>query len=284
MGIRVRTGGHAARPAIRIREHAVAVQPGPDASLADGVAPAPAGPTSIVAVVVTKRPWLAEHIAMKLAWQNLRPSAVIVCSALRSYDVGPIATALPGVHVELIDGGSRILGDLRNLAMQTAADRGGAHSLLCTVDDDDLYGPNYMAGMADAWMRHPEAMIVGRATFRWHTTTELPTEPPSADPDARTGIVTGVSGATISIPASTWIRRPDFRYPGVHIGEDVALQARAFVHRAIVGAYFGDFMAIRYADPAHGHTSPAPQETPRLLRPEEIGTASRIRLGPTGRR
>ena len=262
----------------------MAVHPSPADPPAEAQTPATAGPTSIVAVVVTKRPWLVEHIAMKLAWQTLRPSAVVVCSALRSYDVGPIAAALPGAHVELVDGGSRILGDLRNLAMQTAAERGGEHALLCTIDDDDLYGPNYLAGIADARARHPEAMIVGRATFRWQTTSELPIEPPSTDPDARTGIVTGVSGATISIPASTWIRRPDFRYPGVHIGEDVALQARAFVHRAIVGAYFGDFMAIRYADPAHGHTSPAPQETPRLLRPEEIGMSSRIRLRPTGRR
>ncbi len=209
------------------------------------------------AVIVTKRPWLAPFIAQQLAWQQSKPTFVLVASADIDYDITPIKEALPDAEVDLVPVNADLnLGELRNLAMSLAAEQVDDDTLLCTIDDDDAYGPDYLAGLLDAFGRHPQALIIGRASFQGIEVREPPTEPPPSNPRVRRGIVPGVAGSTISIPARAWRDKPEFRYPPVACGEDVALQAIARQARGIVSANFGDYAPLRWLSAEHQHTSP----------------------------
>lgn len=211
----------------------------------------------VVAVVVTKRPWLAEHVGRMLAWQSLRPVAVVVCSAHPDYDPSPIRVELPDVPVTFVPAYAMAsIGTLRNLAME-AANSLAPNAIMCTVDDDDCYGIHYFAGIVDAWQRHPIALVVGLGSFETVTVQSPPRVPLKQDHRFRAGLRAPIGGATISIPAKVWRERPDLRYPtNVGCGEDMELLKIAHAENRVAAAYFGDFVALRYADPAHGHTSP----------------------------
>lgn len=214
-------------------------------------------PLRAIAVVVTKRPWLADYIGRKLAWQTCRPSHVVVCTAVADYDLSPIAAQLAGVEVDLVVvPKEHVLGQLRNAAMQAAAVRSDEHGILCTIDDDDLYGSNYLEGILDAWVRHPRALVIGRASYTVRIVTEPPREP-HVQASARVGRVISVAGSTICIPASAWYERPDFRYREIPIGEDIELLERARTQGEIISAYFGDYVILRFTDERHAHTSPS---------------------------
>lgn len=217
-----------------------------------------AGDVHVIAVVVTKRPEFAAYVARKLSWQSHRPSSVVICTAVETYDVAPIVAALPGVEVRLVlDKEARILGALRNFAMESAMTAAPDTAILCTIDDDDMYGPDYLAGIVDAWRRHPDAILIGRSSWAWLAVTEPPKYPTPNNAWARGGLTQGVAGATISVPAKAWRSRPTLRYPEIAIGEDVGFQAIASAQCPTVSAYFGSFTALRYGD-AHCHTSPQP--------------------------
>lgn len=225
------------------------------------------GDVKIVLLVVTKRPQLAEHVVRNIGWQTVKPGRVVVCTARADYDPTPFERT--GVPFELVhDREGRILGSLRNLGVDAACHGADASTLVCSFDDDDLYGPSYLEGIADAWRKHPGAMIIGRSSWRWQTVHELPTVPPDPDPTVAGGMVAGVAGATISIPVAVWRALPYFRYPAIHIGEDIALQKIAARHKAIVSAYLGDFVALRHAVADHEHTSPPPAAPPAPRAPQ----------------
>lgn len=209
------------------------------------------------AVVVTKRPWLSSFVAQNLGWQTTKPEFVLVATACADYDISPIKAALPDATIDLVPVSSDLsLGELRNLAMSLAAEQVDDDFLLCTFDDDDLYGPDYIAGLLDAFGRHPSALIIGRASFQGIDVAEAPRSPPTPNPRVRKGFVPGVAGSTISVPARTWRTRDEFRYPPVAVGEDVALQAIARRERGIISANFGDFSPLRWQSAEHEHTSP----------------------------
>jgi len=217
----------------------------------------------VVAVVVTKRPWLAEHVGLKLAWQTVKPIRVVVCSAVDDYYPDPIIAALPGIPVVIVPAPKHmVLGALRNLAMDHAAADSDDETICCTIDDDDLYGTRYFEGILDAWRKHSDALIVGVASWAVTTATVPPRDPPSYGAAAQGGVVAGVAGATISIPAAVWKQRA-LRYPDITIGEDVELQRVAVRRKAIVSAYFGEFVAVRYDHPEHAHVSPPPITMPK---------------------
>lgn len=238
-------------------------------------------------MVVTKRPWLAEYVGRKLAWQSHRPSLVVVCTAVENYDVAPIRKHLPESKVELIVAlPSHVLGMLRNEAMQAASERADVNAIMCTIDDDDLYGTTYLEGIVDAWSRHPEALVVGRASFESKLVTTTPSQPPPVRAGLPSGRVAGVAGATISIPVQVWRNRPELRYPPITIGEDIALLGIAFREGGIIGASFGDFMALRYSDEKHGHVSPEPSAAaaPPVLTQQTQAAGERLIRAGSARR
>jgi hypothetical protein len=209
------------------------------------------------AIVVTKRPWLASFVAQNLGWQSKKPAFVLVASSAADYDIAPIKAALPDATVDFVPVSADLnLGELRNLAMSIAAEQVDDDFLLCTIDDDDGYGQDYLEGLLDAFQRHPAALIIGRASFQGIEVAEAPTIPPPPNPRVRKGLVPGVAGSTISVPAKLWRDRGEFRYPPIAIGEDVALQAIARRERGIVSANFGDYAPLRWRNAEHGHTSP----------------------------
>jgi len=209
-----------------------------------------------IAVVVTKRPWLAAHVGRMLAWQTLRPSHVVVCSACGDYDTAPIKDALPDVPVVFVHARAEMpLGELRNIAMEAASALSNT-AIMCTIDDDDCYGTHYLAGIVDAWQRHPIAVVVGLGSFETRTVDAPPLEPLTQKYRSRTGLRAAIGGATISIPTKVWRERTDLRYPEMGgSGEDIEFLATAQRENRVAAAYFGDFVALRYTDPAHGHTS-----------------------------
>ncbi len=208
-----------------------------------------------IAVVVTKRPWLAGYVGRMLAWQSLCPSQIVICSAGHDYDTSPIKNALPDVPVVFVRGGQAAsLGELRNTAMEAASSLSST-AILCTIDDDDCYGVHYLAGIVDAWQRHPIALVVGLGSFETRAVDAPPSEALIQRYRARAGLRASVGGATISIPSKVWREREDLRYPAVACGEDIELLKIAQQENRVVGAYFGDFVALRYSDPAHAHTS-----------------------------
>lgn len=242
----------AKKPGVRVRHDL----PARASSRSKRPTPALTGPVDVVAVIVTKRPWLADYVGRKLAWQTHRPAVVVVCTAVPDYDVAPIKRQLPGVAVHLVvDRDQRVLGDLRNFAMSSASKHASERAILCSVDDDDLYGRDYFEGIVDAWRRHPDASIVGRASWARIEVTAPPADTFSPQRGVRGGPIYGIAGATISIPAKVW--RAGLRYHSHRIGEDIEIQRRITKQgRSIVSAYFGTFVAVRYRGDRHGHTSP----------------------------
>ncbi len=208
----------------------------------------------VIAVVVTKRPWLAPYVGRMLAWQSLRPKHVVVCSALE-YDIAPIEATLASVPVlRLSARADASLGEMRNMAMDVASTLSDT-AILCTIDDDDSYGVDYLAGIVHAWQTHPIALCVGLGSFETQTVAEAPFAPARQTQRQRAGLRAPISGATISVPSRVWRERTDLRYPTVGSGEDIAFLKRVQRENRVAAAYFGDFVALRYTDPAHGHTS-----------------------------
>jgi len=221
------------------------------------VTPVDTSHVKIVAVVVTKRPWLADHVGRMLAWQTLRPIRIVVCTAVPSYDDEPIRRHNPGTKIEVVTAGKDlVLGQLRNVAMDAAAHGSPDEALLCTLDDDDCYGTRYFEGIGDAWCRHPFALVIGLGSWDTQTVDRPPHTPLHQSGRPRGGPLSGVAGATLSIPAKIWRERTDLRYPAVAVGEDIELLTIARRENRVVGAYFGDFVALRYSDPRHDHSSP----------------------------
>jgi hypothetical protein len=210
----------------------------------------------VVVVVVTKRPWLAEQVAHLLRWQEQRPTRVVICTVVAEYDISPIRDAIAEVDLVIAQSGTTLRG-LRNLGAQRAVDAAGADAIVATMDDDDLYGPDYLRGIVDAWRRHPEAIIVGRACYGVLHVSEPPKHVPGGlDSTCMSGPCPGVAGSTISFRASTWRSRAAFRYPSEGgIGEDIQLLEIARRMGLIVSAYFGTYRIVRYSNPDHGHIS-----------------------------
>jgi hypothetical protein len=208
-----------------------------------------------IAVVVSKRPGMAAYVGRMLAWQSLRPTHVVVCSSVRDYDTKPIEEALPGIPVVFVRAdGAASLGELRNSAMQVASSLSDK-AIMCTIDDDDCYGVHYLAGIMHAWHRHPIALVVGLGSFETRSVDGPPAGPLTQRYRVRSGLRAPISGATISIPVRVWKERHDLRYAAIGCGEDIEFLKRVQAENRVAAAAFGDFVALRYTDPAHAHTS-----------------------------
>lgn len=183
-----------------------------------------------------------------------------------------------GMGVYFLQAPSRqTAGAITNTAMQLSVLWGA--DLMVKFDDDDYYGPNYCEAMAAAWLREPEAWLLGKSQY-----LEQRTGGPSNGRRVIAGILLPgpaepgplraeyIAGPTFVHPTAIW-KQTGLRYPDIGLGCDggylTALRQRfmrsySYASRAhiapgeqppwpIFHVEAADFVYQRYYDPAHQH-------------------------------
>lgn len=222
-----------------------------DVLAAAGVAdPAPLQDPEVSALVATMRPHLLDGVLATLAaQQGVRVQPVVLCHGWRAdpQAVGATARAAGLGDVTLLHAPADVpLGECLNL-LAGAADAG----LVAKIDDDDVYGPHYLADLVDA-LRFSGADVVGKQAHHVHL----------ADldalvlrfPDREHRFTDRVMGPTILTRRDVVAAVP---FPALPRGEDTAFVDA--VVRSGARVYAADrfgFVQVRRAGAA-GHTWPA---------------------------
>lgn len=185
----------------------------------DAVRAAAPTPNADVSVLVpTKRPRMIENLVSNAARQSLRPREVVLVFDSTSHsdsDIAEVATLLGDIALTAVEvSGDASLGDRLNTAIGTAAGE-----WLARMDDDDWYGPEFLADSVRA-ADVSGASMVGKAAYPvvWTATGRAVLRFPGMD----YRFVSTVAGGTMM-----WNReRASVRFPDRSVGEDGGAQQR----------------------------------------------------------
>lgn len=211
----------------------------------------------IACVIPTKRPGFAQYVAQNIGRQNRQPDLVI----LGVNQCGPFPAITGTECLRLPDDYG--YAQACNALCDAAASRIDT-GLICKMDDDDDYGPTYLARIEDGFIHAPESAIVGiyDVNMRWLYGNFKPCLAKDQGPFPRPAA--SVCGPTISINAEKWRAWPNFRFdPTVcNIYADQGLFFSLAPYGGIVTTIAsGDFFYQRWpAEHNHGWRQPDPVE------------------------
>lgn len=198
-------------------------------------------PSARVAIVcVSRRPHLLGQVVQNVAAQSHRDLDFVFVANAPEFDAEHVRRSLDhiaGVQIQVPAAGTS-LGTALNEAMEATDAR-----FVAKFDDDDLYGPNYIA---DALRAHAVAGagIVGKHSYYAHLAESDRTV--LRFPGHEFSYGSTLAGGTLVIDRDVV---GDQQFPDVSIGEDRAFLARC--HRRGISTYSADrfnFVQIRSAD------------------------------------
>lgn len=176
---------------------------------------------------VTRRPQMWQNVVDNIMRQTRRPDFVVIVA---HGDLGDMSIFNPlnsegGISFVTSHNpqdASLSAGDLTNSVKGFVAYHPFRTDWICSWDDDDFYGANYLAEIERAALAHPDAWILGKAQFpvRWlggvrDGVTEQVTEAVYENDRA-----VWVGGPTICVNAQVWREHPTVRYPDMGVGCD----------------------------------------------------------------
>lgn len=185
----------------------------------------------LAVALVTRRPKLWDYVAESLIRQRRRPDIVAICPHRIQGEEDPInkifmSQAL-GRFLSRMEGAgiysypmSLKKGIAYGAAMhETVEGLIGAMAesgLICKVDDDDFYGPEYFLQAEACLKAHPEAILIGKHGF-YTMWTDCPREPLFWEARAKNledGYyqVTYLGGPTICLSVAAYRKYPELRY------------------------------------------------------------------------
>lgn len=117
----------------------------------------------IVTITATRRHKMWGNIVRGLTAQTRPPdSAIVLLHGIPASLVGLPSLSIPGI-VKSVDASLR-LGQILNHGMELGAAAGA--DLYCIWDDDDWYGPGYLAQVEAAYQKHSDAWLIGKHAYR----------------------------------------------------------------------------------------------------------------------
>lgn len=114
----------------------------------------------IVTVTATRRPHMWTNIVERLEAQVRKPDLSVVL--LHGLDVSRFGNRSRYIIKSMPP--SARLGEILNHGMELGAATGA--DLYCIWDDDDWYGPEYLAQVEAAYLAHPDAWLLGKHAYR----------------------------------------------------------------------------------------------------------------------
>lgn len=193
----------------------------------------------IVTVTPSKRPEFWQYLAENIVLQKRKPDYSILLidreeqcptldfeTYLRYWNVCPVIIRNPDDNV--------VSGHLLNICF-AAAERLIKTGMICLLEDDNLYGENYLAEAAGALVVHPDAVIIGKlhVRTRWMDGSRPPKYPEVGDPE-NPGL--GLGGGTISMNVEGYRKYPSIRFDENDPYGDVS----------IMKAFFAEGLKVRY--------------------------------------
>lgn len=159
-------------------------------------------------------------------------------------------------------------GVLTNHAFNHAADWCADDALMCTMDDDDWYGENYLDSMLKAYAEHPDAWLLGKSAY---TTRYIGfrSDRPNVDDAGRIvdtqGHTKSLAGSTICVPSALWNAHSTLRFPDMGLGCDsefiqTAARLSGTDPAPIYHVPDAEFYLQRYAVPTHIHAWRDPRD------------------------
>jgi hypothetical protein len=183
----------------------------------------------------TKRPAMYPNILANILSQTRRPDVVsfvahrepgnveVLVSRLQAHGIAKVVTQVAGNESSLFD--------VQRLAY-SIADGLMEDGIISQFEDDDWYGPGYLAEVEETFSLHPDAIATGKPSFILRCigkkrTTERTCFAGSCSENGNCG---NVAGPTISIRTSAWRA-----IQGIHFCPD-GTSKRAFPDMAFIDA------------------------------------------------
>ena len=198
----------------------------------------PAG--GVTVVTCTNRPHTAEQILGNFLRQNYIPRELIIVlnnNAMNLQQWQERVSAHANIRIFQLDE-SRSLGECLNLAVDQAS-----YEVIAKCDDDDYYGPGYLAEQMAA-LDYSRAEIVGKGAFylyfeESHTLALF-------RPERESKFVSYVTGATLVVRRRVF---EQVRFASRNAGEDVDFLAECrYKHFKIYSTSRDNFVGIRRRD------------------------------------
>lgn len=232
----------------------------------------------LATVTVTKRPEMWQNVIDNILRQTRRPDyLVIVRHGTFTYPVTETyallkQNRLQGICVAVPPNWS--VGEVTNHAKNSAQivltdwsafEWNPSAGWLCTWDDDDYYGANYLAEIERAANEHPDAWLLGVTEFpvRWiGGKRDGIIERHASGVIGANNSVRGMAGPTICVNAHEWRKHPQMRYPHIGVGCDsefLQVVGNTFMREypnepvPIYHVPNAEFILQRYGDKAHLH-------------------------------
>jgi hypothetical protein len=165
----------------------------------------------------TKRPAMYGNIVQNILSQTRKPDVVTFVSHRFEGDIDLVKRSLISKGIVTFAStkadDNLTLHDVQRLAYSTA-DRLMEDGIISQFEDDDWYGPGYLAEVEQTFAAHPDAIATGKPEFLLRCignkkTTEALTFAGSCDEN---GSCVNVAGPTISIHTSAWRSMPWLRF------------------------------------------------------------------------
>lgn len=208
------------------------------------------------------------NVVENILRQSVRPSLCVMVTHGQLPVPEVFIDAMEDNHIEFIADTQPMSvspGMLTNHAFNRAARK---DILMCTMDDDDYYGADYLVSMRDAMQSHSDAWLLGKSAYTTRYVDGHKQGQTVYDKGRvidTQGHCKSLAGPTICIPSKLWNLYPVFRYPDMGMGCDSLFvqQAARLARQSPDPIYHveqGEFYLQRYTAPNHLHAWNDPRD------------------------
>lgn len=222
----------------------------------------------IAALMLTCRPYRWPFVAEMLARQTFRPSVLVICPHKQTDAAGLVALEKllkpAGIRVLVVPNQvTAIYGTAMHNVMNAAAGLLDIDGIICKIDDDDYYGPEYFSEVVKCYTEHPDALLIGKHGS-WIMWMDAAKNPLFWQDATNKGCTRSLLGPTICTPIKSYRKYPQLRYKvGMTFGIDNEYVKCA---REIVGGAWppiyttgtNNFILQRWVGSGHNHIWKAP--------------------------
>ena len=228
----------------------------------------------IAVACFTKRPAMYPNILSNILSQTRRPDVVSIVAHREVGDLDTVVTRLkshgiPKVVTEVV-GGEFTLFDVQRLAYSSADSVMGEDGSISSFEDDDWYGPGYLAEVERTFLDHPDAVATGKNEFVMRCISDGKVSERLCFSGGMLpgGACSNVAGPSISIRVAAWREFEQLRFnpqgPGKRDFPDMAFReglleiCRVGTDHSIELPLYAtgkeNFAVQRYKATAHDHT------------------------------